>query len=98
VIAEQHNARDGHRFVVFAGRARTSAQIAPRPLQLTRLDPKARYRISLRNRGSAGALSRGKLAIKDGPVTLTGAALMHNGITLPWSFPETMWVIEGERL
>ncbi len=98
VIAEQQSARDGHRFVVFAGKARTSAQIAPRPLCLTRLDPNARYRISLRNRNEASHLSRGQLAIKEGPVTLTGAALMHNGLTLPWSFPETMWVIEGERL
>ena len=50
VIAEQQNARDGHRFVVFAGKARTSAQILPRPLQLTQLDPNAHYRIALRNR------------------------------------------------
>jgi len=98
VIAEQQNARDGHRFVVFAGKARTSSQIAPRPLRLTRLDPSARYRVSLRNRDAAPSLSRGKLALKDGPVTLTGAALMHGGLTLPWHFPETMWVLEGERL
>ena len=98
IIAEQQNARDGHRFVVFAGKARSSAQIAPRPLRLTRLVPDAKYRVNLRNRGSAGVLSRGTLALKEGPVTLTGAALMHNGLTLPWSFPETMWVIEGERL
>jgi len=98
VIAEQQNARDGHRFVVFAGKASSSAQIAPRPLQLTRLEPRAKYRITLRNRHAAGALSRGQLALKDGPVTLTGAALMHNGLTLPWSFPQTIWVIEGERL
>tara|TARA_R110002094_G_scaffold3941_4_gene12396 strand:- start:13339 stop:15435 length:2097 start_codon:yes stop_codon:yes gene_type:complete len=98
VIAEQQSARDGHRFVVFAGKAGTSAQIAPRPLQLTRLDSNARYRVSLRNRGSAAALSRGTLTLKDGPVILTGTALMHNGLALPWSFPETMWVLEGERL
>ncbi|MBD3662854.1 alpha-galactosidase [Sulfitobacter aestuariivivens] len=98
VIAEQQSARDGHRFVLFAGKAATSAQIAPRPLRLTRLNPAARYEINLRNRGDAGALSRGTLTLKDGPVTLTGTALMHNGLTLPWSFPETMWVIEGKRL
>lgn len=98
VVAEQQSARDGHRFVVFAGKAATSTQIAPRPLQLTRLEPNARYRVSLRNRGSATALSRGTLALKNGPVILTGTALMHNGLTLPWSFPQTMWVLEGERL
>ncbi|MGR3541218.1 MAG: alpha-galactosidase [Hasllibacter sp.] len=98
VIAEQQNARDGHRFVVFAGKAASSAQIAPRPLRLTRLDPAARYEIALVNRDEAPALSRAPLELKRGPVTLTGRALMQNGIALPWSFPETMWVIEGRRL
>ncbi|WP_187428811.1 Alpha-galactosidase [Roseobacter fucihabitans] len=98
VIAEQQQARDGSQFVVFAGKAATSGQIAPRPLRLTRLEPAARYEISLRNRASATPLSRGTLAIKEGPVTLTGAALMQNGLTLPWSFPESIWVLEGRRL
>ncbi|WP_298917443.1 alpha-galactosidase [uncultured Roseobacter sp.] len=98
VIAEQQQARDGSRFVVFAGKSATSPQIAPRPLRLTRLDPAARYEVSLRNRASASALSRGRLALKDGQVVLTGAALMNNGLTLPWSFPESMWVLEGRRL
>ena len=98
VIAEQHHAQDGGRFVVFAGKAGTSAQIVPRPLRLTRLDPQARYEISLKNREAAGALSRGTPVLKQGPVILSGAALMHHGITLPWSFPESMWVLEGRKL
>ncbi len=98
VIAEQQTARDGSRFVLFAGRAAASAQIAPRPLRLTRLDPAARYRVALRNRAEAPALSRAPLALKDGPLTLTGQSLMHAGLALPWSHPETMWVIEGQRL
>ncbi|NNK15835.1 MAG: alpha-galactosidase, partial [Sulfitobacter sp.] len=98
VIAEQQLAVDGSRFVVFAGKAATSAQIAPRPLRLTRLDPSARYSISLRNRTSAPALSRGDHILKSGPVTLSGAALMQSGFSLPWNFPETMWVVEGEKL
>ena len=98
VIAEQQAARDGARFVVFAGKATTSAQIAPRPLRLTRLDPDALYRVTLVNRNSASTLSRGTPALKEGPVTLSGQYLMSQGLTLPWSFPETMWVVEGERL
>ena len=98
VTAEQQIARDGHRFVVFAGKAVASAQIAPRPLRLTRLDPEARYEIELINRDEAPDLSRAPLKLKRRPVTLTGRALMQNGIALPWSFPETMWVIEGRRL
>ena len=98
VIAEQQTARDGSRFVLFAGRAAASAQIAPRPLRLTRLDPDALYRVALRDRDEAPHLSRAPLALKAGPVTLTGQALMSAGLTLPWSHPETMWVIEGQRL
>lgn len=98
VLAEQQMPRDGHRFVVFAGKAATSAQIAPRPLRLTALDPDARYRIDLINRHNAPALSRGAPILKDGPIEVSGAWLMHHGITLPWNFPDTMWVIEGHRL
>ncbi|MEQ9037839.1 MAG: alpha-galactosidase [Silicimonas sp.] len=95
VIAEQQLADDGGRFVVFAGKAATSAQIAPRPLRLTRLAPGAQYRIDLVNREDAHRLSRGAPILKDGPITVSGAYLMSHGLTLPWSFPDTMWVLEG---
>ncbi|MGO4906927.1 alpha-galactosidase [Pseudorhodobacter sp. W20_MBD10_FR17] len=98
VIAEQQLAQDGTRFVVFAGKADTSDQILPRPLRLTQLDPTAQYRITLRNRGDAVGLSRGMPALKAGDLVLTGQYLMSHGLNLPWSFPLTMWVIEGERL
>ncbi len=98
VMAEQQMTREGDRFVVFAGKAATSDQIAPRPLRLTALDPDARYRITLMNRGTAPALSRGMPALKDGPIEVSGAWLMHHGLTLPWNYPDTMWVLEGERL
>jgi alpha-galactosidase len=98
VLAEQQMAETGERFVVFAGKAETSQQIAPRPLRLTRLEPTARYRITLINRTNASALSRGTPILKDHPIEVSGAYLMNHGLTLPWSFPETMWVIEGERL
>ncbi len=98
VIAEQQLARDGARFVVFAGRAGTSPQILPRPLRLTRLDPAARYRVELVNRADTPALSRGAPALKAGPVRLSGRVLMSYGLTLPWTFPETIWVVEGQRI
>lgn len=98
VIAEQQMATDGGRFVVYSGRADTSPQIAPRPLRLTRLDPAARYRITLLNRAEAPALSRGSPVLKDEPVEVSGAYLMTHGLTLPWSFPGTIWVLEGARL
>ncbi|WP_043920618.1 alpha-galactosidase [Jannaschia aquimarina] len=98
VIAEQQQARDGSRFVVFAGKAATSTQIAPRPLRLTSLEPGATYRVALCDADALPALSRGTPLLKDGPVDLPGAWLMHHGLVLPWDFPETMAVIEGRRL
>ena len=98
VIAEQQLAEGGGRFVVFAGQADTSSQIAPRPLQLTRLSPDAMYRVELINRDEAPGLSRGSPLLKTGAITLSGQYLMGHGLTLPWIFPTRMWVIEGQRL
>lgn len=96
VIAEQQLHQSGDRFVVFAGKADTSAQIVPRPLRLTGLSADRMYEIRLINREDAPGLSRGDPLLKSRPVVLSGAYLMHRGITLPWSFPERMWVIEGK--
>ncbi len=98
VLAEQQLARNKDRFVVFAGKAATSAQIAPRPLRLTGLDPQATYRIALTNRNTLHRLSRGTTALKTDDLELSGAYLMRHGVILPWSFPERMWVLEGTRL
>ncbi|WP_246831268.1 GH36 C-terminal domain-containing protein [Pseudotabrizicola formosa] len=91
-------AEGGTRFVVFAGQNAQTVQGLPRPLRLTGLDPAARYRISLRNGVDKPPLSRGPNALKDGPLTLTGQALMAQGFLLPVAWPATMWVVEGERL
>ncbi len=98
VIAEIQVAQDGARFVVFAGQAAASAQSLPRPLQLAGLEAGARYRVTLRNADEAPPLSRGAPALKSGPLILSGQALMRQGVTLPWRFPEGVWVLEGERV
>ena len=98
VTAEVQLAADGRRFVLFAGQAEASRQILPRPLRLTGLDPQARYRVTLRNPGDKPPQSRGPNALKSGPLTLTGRALMGQGILLPVAWPATLWVVEGERL
>lgn len=97
VIAEMQIAADGSRFVVFAGQAETSVQILPRPLQLTGLDPAARYHVTLHNPDDRARHSRGPNALKSGPLTLTGQALMAQGLTLPAAWPATMWVVEARR-
>ncbi|MBV1702273.1 MAG: alpha-galactosidase [Hyphomicrobiales bacterium] len=98
LTAEMQLARDGTRFTVFAGIAATSAQILPRPLRLAGLDPDARYRLTLHNREDIPTRSRGLPALKSGALMLSGQYLMHHGLTLPWGYPATMWVIDGERL
>lgn len=98
VVAELQLAADKSRFVAFIAKAETSDQIAPRPIRLTGLDPEARYRIDLINRDEASALSRGAPALKDGPIEVSGTYLLQHGLALPWSLPETIWVLEGERL
>lgn len=98
VIAEQHLEQGGGQFVVFAGKATTSDQIAPRPLRLTRLSADRQYRIDLLNRADAPALSRGDQILKRDSVILSGAYLMAHGLTLPWAFPQTMWVLKGDLI
>jgi len=98
VLAEQQLAASGDQFVVFAGKAEVSGQIVPRPLRITGLAPAAQYEVELINRADAHGLSRGNPALKSGPLRLSGQYLMNHGLTLPWSFPERMWVIEGRRL
>ncbi|MVO17254.1 alpha-galactosidase [Parasedimentitalea huanghaiensis] len=98
VIAEQQMAQDGSQFVVFAGKAATGTQILPRPLRLTGLQPYASYEIDLINRDEIHHLSRGSTPLKEGPLTLDGQYLMQHGLTLPWSFPDRIWVIEGRRI
>ena len=56
------------------------------------------YKIELINRDDVHHLSRGTPALKTRIMELSGAFLMNRGITLPWSFPERMWVVEGTKL
>ena len=98
VTAEIQIAAGAGRFVAFAGQGSYSAQILPRPLRLTGLDPKASYRIRLLNPEDKPPQSRGPNALKSGPLVLSGQALMTKGVLLPIAWPATMWVVEGERI
>jgi alpha-galactosidase len=98
VTAEMQISKDGSRFVVFAGQAETSAQILPRPVRLTGLDPNASYSVTLINPEDAPRQSRGPNALKSAALTLTGQALMSRGLLLPVAWPATMWVVEGRKL
>ncbi|QDG75860.1 alpha-galactosidase [Labrenzia sp. PHM005] len=98
VIAEIQVAEDDQKFAAFAALARPSDQILPYPVRLAGLDPQAFYRISLANRDEAHHLSRGAPLLKSQDMSVSGQYLMSHGLTLPWRFPETIWVIEGQRV
>ena len=98
VIAEMQLSRDGHKFVIFSNQADTSAQINRRPLRLTQLEPLARYKLILRDRDQVNHLSRSNPLLKTKPLEVSGTWLMLHGINLPWAFPGTIWVVEGEKI
>ncbi|WP_395172828.1 alpha-galactosidase [Roseibium alexandrii] len=98
IIAEIQVAETGDRFAAFAALTRPSDQILPHPIRLTGLDPDAVYKITLTNRDETPGLSRGAPLLKYQDLTVSGRYLMSHGLTLPWRFPETICVIEGQRL
>ncbi|MCA0270996.1 MAG: alpha-galactosidase [Proteobacteria bacterium] len=98
VLAELHLAEDGGRFLLAAGVAETSRQILPRPLELTGLEPGARYEVRLLNPEDAPPKSRGKTALQHWLLILTGRSLMSGGLRLPVAWPSTLWMVEGRRL
>jgi len=98
VLAEMQLAQDGSQFVVFSNQLDSSAQINSRPLRLTRLDPNATYAVHLLNRNKAHPLSRGNPLLKSGDLQVSGAWLMAQGLNLPYAVPNSIWVIEGQKL
>lgn len=98
VVAELHLAEDGAQFLLAAGIAGMSRQILPRPLVLNGLDPAARYELRLLNPEDAPPQSRGLAALQQGPLVLTGRALMTAGLRLPVAWPSTLWMVEGRRI
>lgn len=97
-IAEICVSKDGDRFVAFVGQMETTDSIFARPVALAGLDPNARYKLSLRNPEDAHRVSRGQVALREGPLELSGQSLMQMGVRLPLAFPATMWVIEGQKI
>ena len=95
VLAELHLSSDQNQFLMFINKIETSAQIAPRPIRACGLDPKARYNVTLVNRDELHKLSRGTPRLKFEDINASGVYLMNHGLTLPWSFPNQVWVLKG---
>jgi alpha-galactosidase len=97
-LAEITISKSGDKFTAFIGQLTPPNQILARPLRLTGLNPDAHYQITLRNPEDACKTSRGDVALRDGPLTLSGRILMQQGVQLPAIFPSTMLVVEGQRI
>ncbi|MEM7241227.1 MAG: alpha-galactosidase [Pseudomonadota bacterium] len=97
MLGEVQLSDDGSQFVAMVAQMDVSEQVSPHRIRLCGLDPAAMYKVSLRNPEDAARVSRGDVALRDGPVTLSGRALMDHGVQTPNAFPATMWVLEGTR-
>ena len=56
------------------------------------------HEVMLLNPEDAPPQSRGRSALQQGPLVLTGRALMAEGLRLPVAWPSTLWMVEGRRL
>lgn len=85
--------------VVLVAQSGFAAQFDVAPVRLMGLDPDTRYRVTLPEPWPAKA--SGYLANPDqwrAGLTLSGAALMTQGLALPLTHPETAWLIALEGL
>jgi len=98
-LAELAIAPDGSRFALWVAQIAAPAHILPARLRLAGLEPAASYRVWLANPEAVSPLSRGTHALKDGgSLVLSGAALAGAGLAPPLQGPESVLVLEGERL
>ncbi|REC93862.1 alpha-galactosidase [Kushneria indalinina] len=94
-------AADGQRFLLFSATLETPRSESTTPLCLAGLADHARYRVTLWNREDMTApptrFHASPLVTPEGLV-LSGRALMHSGLRLPIGFPDSLWVVIGERI
>lgn len=89
----------GYRALALVAQTAFSPAFDAASVRLKGLEAEARYRVTLPEPWPTKA--RHYLANPDqwrDGLTLTGAALMHHGLALPLTYPETAWLIALERL
>ena len=100
MAAEMHLSEDGQQFILLAGQLAMQQSAASQPLCLAGLEKGARYRVWLVNKDhinlTPNRIYQSPLTAEQGLV-LSGAALMQQGLVLPNAFPDTIWVVQGER-
>ena len=100
-LAQMTVSQDRNSFILFSGSLETHRDETIQPLRLSGLDATKRYRLKLENtdqlKDHASRKFTSPLVSEDGLV-LSGAALMQSGLALPFSFPQTMWVVTATAL
>ena len=88
-----------NRALAMAAQTRFAPEFDVAPLRLAGLDPEAHYRVTLPLPwpGKAFVYLANKREWRDG-ITLSGRALMTQGLALPLTHPETAWLIALEKL
>jgi alpha-galactosidase len=92
---------DKSNFLLLSGSLESLRDETVQPLRLAGLDPAQRYRMKLLNIDQLNdhATRHFPSPLVDGAgLVLSGSAIMQAGIVLPFSFPHTMWVVEGKSV
>ncbi|WP_373489021.1 alpha-galactosidase [Blastomonas sp.] len=90
---------DGAKVLALVAQTTFSIDFEAAPVRLKGLDADAPYRVTLPEPWPRKARHRiANPEIWRTGITLSGAALMHHGLALPLTHPETAWLIALERL
>ncbi|MGP9818755.1 alpha-galactosidase [Salinarimonas sp. NSM] len=97
-LAEIAIAPDRGRFALWLAQVATPGRSLPIRLRIPGLEQDARWRVSLADPHALSPLSRGAHPLASRAITLSGAALAGAGLAPPLQDPQSVLVLEGERL
>ena len=101
VLSEINISKQQDRFILFSTQLDTSEHNSKRPLKLTGLIESAKYELKLlttENFQTCINHNDYSFPLLEKKIILTGEILMKQGIYLPVSFPNSVWVIEGKAI
>jgi alpha-galactosidase len=100
-IANMTVSKDKKHFILFSASLETHRDETIQPLRLAGLDSTTLYELKLENPELMSDRATRYFTsplVEDGPLLLTGAGLCNAGLVLPFSFPQTMWVVTARAV
>jgi alpha-galactosidase len=100
-VANMTVSQDKKHFILFSASLETIRDETIQPLRLAGLDSTTLYELKLENPEQMSDHATRHFTsplVEDGPLVLTGASLMKAGLVLPFSFPQTMWVVTAHAV